>query len=190
MPRGKKKTENEKISAQAATKPTAQAAPTKKPRTTKAKATPTAAKSADKPVKNTTKKTVAPKAAAVPPDAKPAATAAKKNVRKSVNKVETPKVEATAKAASKSEKKTTSKKAAAPASKRTVRKSAKGTGDQVILQGNGEYTFAEITEMCKKAYRNGTKKQIKSIKIYVKAENNTLMAYYVVNETQNGSVKL
>lgn len=60
----------------------------------------------------------------------------------------------------------------------------------MILQGNSEYTFAEITEMCKKAYRNGTKKQIKTIKIYVKAENNTLMAYYVVNETQNGSVKL
>ncbi len=190
MPRGKKKIDNENVSAQAATKPTAQAAPTKKPRATKAKAAQTAAKSADKPVKKTTKKAAAPKAA-VPTAAKSTATTAKKNVRKSVNKVETPKVEAAApKAVSKSEKKTTSKKAAAPAPKRTVRKSAKGTGDQVILQGNSEYTFAEITEMCKKAYRNGTKKQIKTIKIYVKAEKNTLMAYYVVNETQNGSVKL
>lgn len=184
MPRGKKKIDNENVSAQAATKPTAQAAPTTKPRTTKAKAAQTVAKSADKPVKKTTKKSAAPKAA-VPPAAKSTATTAKNNVRKSVNKVE-----ATPKAVSKSEKKTTSKKAAAPAPKRTVRKFAKATGDQVILQGNSEYTFAEITEMCKKAYRNGTKKQIKTIKIYVKAENNTLMAYYVVNETQNGSVKL
>lgn len=177
MPRGKKKTDNENVSAQAATKPTAQAAPTKKPRTAKAKTASTAAKSADKPVKKTAKKAAAPKSA-VPTNTKP------------VNKVETPKVEASSKAALKSEKKNTSIKTAAPASKRTVKKSVKGTGDQVILQGNNEYTFAEITEMCKKAYRNGTKKQIKTIKIYVKAENNTLMAYYVVNETQNGSVKL
>ena len=41
---------------------TLQAAPTKKPRTTKAKAAQTVAKSADKPVKKTTKKSAAPKA--------------------------------------------------------------------------------------------------------------------------------
>lgn len=44
--------------------------------------------------------------------------------------------------------------------------------------------------MCKKAYRNGTKKQIKRIKIYIKAEKSTLKAYYVVNDSINGSVTL
>lgn len=60
----------------------------------------------------------------------------------------------------------------------------------MILQGKGEYTFAEIAELCKKAYRNGTKKQVKSIKIYVKAEKSALIAYYVVNDSINGSVTL
>lgn len=165
MPRGKKKTDNVNISAEAVTKPAAKSATTKKTRTTKAKAAPTTAKAADKSTKKVAKKTASKTAA--------------------------PKVEIVApKAAPKSEKNAAPKKTSAPATKRTPRKSSKDTGEQVILQGKNEYTFAAITEMCKKAYRNGTKKQIKTIKIYVKAEKNTLKAYYVVNDSVSGSVTL
>jgi len=42
----------------------------------------------------------------------------------------------------------------------------------------------------KDAYRGGTRKQVKSIKVYVKAEKNQLKAYYVVNDSVDGSVDL
>lgn len=86
----------------------------------------------------------------------------------------------------------TAKKAAATDNKNhTVRKSAKAKTDEVVIQsGSKDYTFFEITEMCKDAYRGGTRKQIKSIKVYVKAEDNQLKAYYVVNDSISGSVDL
>lgn len=86
----------------------------------------------------------------------------------------------------------TSKKIAATDNKkRTVKKTAKGKSDEVLIQSSGkDYTLAEITELCKDAYRGGTRKQVKNIKVYVKAEKNKLVAYYVVNDSVNGSVNL
>lgn len=86
----------------------------------------------------------------------------------------------------------TSKKTSASKSKKpAVKKTEKGKSDEVLIQSNGkDYTLSEITDMCKNAYRGGTRKQIKSIKVYVKAEGNQLKAYYVVNDFVNGSVDL
>ncbi len=79
----------------------------------------------------------------------------------------------------------------ASTNKTASKKSTKSKSDEVVFQSSDkEYTLSEITELCKSAYRGGTKKQIKSIKVYVKAENNQLKAYYVVNDSVNGSVDL
>lgn len=187
MQKGKKKTDTENVSAPAVTK-TAQTTPEKKPRTTKAKAAPTDVKSADKPAKaaskQATSKVVAPTAA------KTADKSTKKAVKKTESKTAAPKSKTAPKTVAKSPEKDAPKKAVASAPKPTPRKTTKGKGEQVILQGANEYNLSEIAEICKKAYRNGTKKQIKSIKVYVKAENNTLVAYYVVNDSVSGSVTL
>ncbi len=69
--------------------------------------------------------------------------------------------------------------------------SSKTNSDEVRIQsGDKDYTLSEITEKCKDAYRGGTRKQIKSIKVYVKAEKNQLKAYYVVNDSADRSVDL
>lgn len=90
------------------------------------------------------------------------------------------------------EKKPVTKPVVSAASKNSaVKKTAKGKTDEVVFQsGDKDYTLAEITQLCKDAYRGGTRKQIKSIKVYVKAEKNKLRAYYVVNDSINGSVDL
>ncbi|MBD5156136.1 MAG: hypothetical protein HDT13_00615 [Butyrivibrio sp.] len=88
-------------------------------------------------------------------------------------------------------KKTATPKTAAPTPKRSVKKTANGKSDEFVIQSNGkDYSLSEITQMCKDAYRGGTRKQIKSIKVYVKAEKNKLKAFYVVNDSINGSVDL
>lgn len=86
------------------------------------------------------------------------------------------KIEKTA-AAKKTAKPAAEKKAEKPAAKKA--ESAKK--DIFLIQGAGEHTVSEVTELCKAAYRNGTRKQIKNIDVYVKAENGELRAYYVVN---------
>lgn len=85
-------------------------------------------------------------------------------------KIEKPAVKKTAKTVAE-------KKTEKPASK----KAEPAKKDIFLIQGAGEYTVSEITERCKAAYRNGTRKQIKNIDVYVKAENGELRAYYVVN---------
>ena len=86
---------------------------------------------------------------------------------------------------------TAKKTVATDSKKRTVKKTAKGKSDEVVFQsGDKDYTLSEIIEVCKDAYRGGTRKQIKSIKVYVKAEHNKLKAYYVVNDDISGSVDL
>ena len=111
---------------------------------------------------------------------------AKKSTAKTAKKT-APKT--TKKATSNSAKKTSA--AATGAKKSAVKKTAKGKSDEVLIQSSGkDYTLAEITETCKNAYRGGTRKQIKSIKVYVKAEGNQLKAYYVVNDSISGSVDL
>ena len=81
--------------------------------------------------------------------------------------------------------------------KRTYTKKTKSTStktaktEDVIIQSSGnEYSMSDITEMCKNDYRGGTRKQIKSIKVYIKAENNVVRAYYVVNDSASGHIDL
>jgi len=85
-------------------------------------------------------------------------------------------------------------KVSAPAEKkkRTSNKKAKANNlEEFVIQNSGnEYTMSEITEMCKNAYRGGTRKQIKNIKVYLKEENGGLRAYYVVNEKESGYIDL
>lgn len=154
------------------------------------------------------KKATAPKKAAATKSSAKARTTKKASTSADV-KVENVSVTETKKAATKSASKTkkdtvakpkaaakkpvakTEKKTVTTAPKRTIKKSAKGKSDEVVIQsGDKDYTLSEITQICKDAYRGGTRKQIKSIKVYVKAEGNKLKAYYVVNDSANGSVDL
>ena len=90
--------------------------------------------------------------------------------------------EAPAKAA---EPKTASKKK--PAAK-TEKAAAPKTEDTFVFQSNDkEYTAEQITELCKAAYRNGTRKQVKSCNVYLKTENSGLRAYYVINGNSDGA---
>ncbi len=47
--------------------------------------------------------------------------------------------------------------------------------------------MSEIKEACKEAYKNCTRKHVKSLDVYLKAENGNLRAYYVVNGNADGS---
>lgn len=87
----------------------------------------------------------------------------------------------------KAEKPVAEKKAEKPASK----KAEPVKQDIFLIQGSGEYTVAKVTELCKADFKNKYgRKQIKSIDIYVKAENGELRAYYVVNGNPEGSIVL
>ena len=60
--------------------------------------------------------------------------------------------------------------------------------DAFVIQSSGkEYTNDNIVELCKAAYRNGTRKQVKSCDVYLKVENGGLRAYYVINGNANGT---
>ena len=60
--------------------------------------------------------------------------------------------------------------------------------DIFVFQSNDkEYTAEQITEFCKAAYRNGTRKQVKSCNVYLKTENDGLRAYYVINGNADGA---
>ena len=73
----------------------------------------------------------------------------------------------------------------APAKKPAAKKAPVKT-DVFLIQGAGEHTVADITELCKADYKNGSRKHVKSIDVYVKAENGELRAYYVVNGNPEG----
>ena len=53
--------------------------------------------------------------------------------------------------------------------------------ETAIMKGtvSGNYTADEIAEKCKEAYRAGTKKQVKTLEVYVNAAE--AKAFYVVN---------
>lgn len=75
--------------------------------------------------------------------------------------------------------------------KRAYNKKSAAKAEDVIIQSSGnEYAMSDITEMRKNDYRGGTRKQIKSIKVYIKAENNGIRAYYVVNDSISGHIDL
>lgn len=73
----------------------------------------------------------------------------------------------------------------APAKKPAAKKAPLKT-DVFLIQGAGEHTVSDITELCKADYKNGSRKHVKSIDVYVKAENGELRAYYVVNGNPEG----
>lgn len=57
-----------------------------------------------------------------------------------------------------------------------------------VIQSSGkDYTNDDIVELCKAAYRNGTRKQVKSCDVYLKVENGGLRAYYVINGNADGA---
>lgn len=155
-------------------------------------------KTAAKPEKESMKLTAEKKKATAPKKA--AATkssartsAAKKAPAHAAAKANSAKTAAASKPAKKAAPKTEKKAAVAPvkSKKAAVKKTVKSKADEVVIQsGEKDYKLSEITQLCKDAYRGGTKKQIKSIKVYVKAEGNKLKAYYVVNDSVNGSVDL
>ena len=74
------------------------------------------------------------------------------------------------------------KKKAAPAKTEAPKK------DVFLIQSSGkDYTMDDIKEACKEAYKNGTRKHVKSIDVYLKAENGLLRAYYVLNGKAEGA---
>lgn len=167
------------------TKPKSKAG--RKPKAADTKAV--AAEKADKPVKTSASSDKAKSKA----DRKP-----KTNNTKTEKSVAADKANTSTKTTAKAGRKPSTKKAdtvapaAAEKKKRAYNKKANSAkADDVIIQSNGgEYAMSDITEMCKNDYRGGTRKQIKSIKVYIKAENNGIRAYYVVNDSANGHIDL
>lgn len=155
-----KKTEAAAKTAQKAVKDTKAAA-----KTATKKATKTAEK-ADKAVKETAKK--------AEKTVKEAAKKAEKKVEKVAEKVE-----------KKAEKKTAAKKTTAP--KKTTKKAA----SEVYFEFAGKQIDpAKVAEDVKAAYVAGGNKasSIKSVKIYVKAED--CAAYFVINDKETGKIVL
>lgn len=132
--------------------------------------------------KNTkTKKKTAPvKAPASPATEKVVATEETKAETAPAAAEPAPVVEAPA--AKTKETKTAPKKQAAPVKAEAPKK------DVFLIQSNGkDYTMDDIKEACKEAYKNGTRKHVKSIDVYLKAENGSLRAYYVINGKADGA---
>lgn len=75
------------------------------------------------------------------------------------------------------------KKKTAPAKTEAAKKD-----DVFVIQSSGkDYTMEDVKEACKEAYKNGTRKHIKSCDVYLKAENGGLRAYYVINGKADGA---
>lgn len=75
------------------------------------------------------------------------------------------------------------KKKTAPAKTEAAKKD-----DVFVIQSSGkDYTMEDVKEACKEAYKNGTRKHVKSIDVYLKAENGGLRAYYVINGKADGA---
>ena len=112
----------------------------------------------------------------------PAAPVAENAIPVEETKVETAPVSETVPAPEVKETKSTPKKK--PATKKEEVKKP----DAFVIQSSGkEYTNDDIVELCKAAYRNGTRKQVKSCDVYLKAENGGLRAYYVINGNADGA---
>lgn len=132
-------------------------------------------------------------AAPVAPAPAPAAPAEKKEAekkpaeKKPVEKKPIEKKPAEKKPAEKkaAEKKPAEKKPVAKAEKPAVKKASAKAEKLVIQFADKEYDYADIIEKCKAAYKGDTKKQIKTIDVYVKPEESK--AYYVVNGKAEGA---
>ena len=76
----------------------------------------------------------------------------------------------------------------APKKKPAAKKEEVKKPDAFVIQSSGkEYTNDDIVELCKAAYKNGTRKHVKSCDVYLKAENGGLRAYYVINGNADGA---
>ena len=129
-------------------------------------------------------KTAAPVAPAPAPVAPaPAAPAEKKEAEK--KPVEKKPVEKKPIEKKPAEKKPVEKKPVAKAEKPAVKKASAKAEKLVIQFADKEYDYADIIEKCKAAYKGDTKKQIKTIDVYVKPEESK--AYYVVNGKAEGA---
>ena len=79
-------------------------------------------------------------------------------------------------------------KKAAPKAKTTAKKTAEKPVSVQIQLASGNYSPDEIVEKCKESYKDGKRKVIRTIEVYVKADESK--AYYVVNgkaEDENGN---
>jgi len=123
--------------------------------------------------------------------AEEAKTAVKETVKETEKKVaaktETKKAEKKAPAAKKEVKKAPAKKPAKKAApKALIASTVKGL---FFEYGDKQVDAAALAELAKAAYKeNGGTAAIKSIELYVKAEDNAL--YYVINGKENGKVEL
>ena len=122
------------------------------------------------------------KAAAEAPAEKPVEKKAEKPVEKKAEKPVEKKAE---KPVEKKAEKPAAKKAD-KADKAPKKAAEEKKNDVFLIQGIGEHTVADITELCKADYKNGSRKRVASIDIYVKAEHGELRAYYVVNGNAEG----
>ena len=59
-------------------------------------------------------------------------------------------------------------------------------GNFIIQSGDNDYTIKKIKEMCIESYRGSTRKRVSTIDVYVKFENGSVRAYYVVNGKAEG----
>lgn len=105
---------------------------------------------------------------------------------------EKPKTTRTRKTPAKAVKETKMAAAAAEIAEAPKQKATKKTADKAedkfVIQSNGkDYSMEEIKEACKAAYKNGTRKHVKSVDVYLKAENGNLRAYYVINGNADGA---
>lgn len=76
----------------------------------------------------------------------------------------------------------------APKKKASPVKAEAPKKDIFLIQSSGkDYTMDDIKEACKESYKNGTRKHVKSIDVYLKAENGGLRAYYVINGKADGA---
>lgn len=118
-----------------------------------------------------------------------------KKVEEEVKKVEKKAVKETKPAAKKAEKavketKKETKKAAKPAAKKPAKKAAAPAVKGMFFEFAGKQVDAStLAQTAKDAYKaNGGKGSVRSLELYVKAEDNAL--YYVINGKETGKVEL
>jgi len=59
--------------------------------------------------------------------------------------------------------------------------------NKFIIQSSGkDYTVAEIKEICIKSFTAETTQKVESADIYIKVENGSIRAYYVINGIADG----
>ena len=123
----------------------------------------------------------------------PAAPVAEAEVKEEVVETPAPEVVPAAPVKKAPAKRTAAKNApvekAAPAEKKTSaakKVSAPEKAEELFIEFDGKkYNYSDIIEKCKAAYKDGSRKQIKSISVYV--NTNDSKAYYVVNGKADGS---